>query len=165
MHYNRWHAHPWTTMFIHLRVKLMQKDIRQINIESLMSSTIKVTPRSNGAIITINGLDIEITVRPSEVPPEEREASAPPRSHVEATVEPAATPPSRITVESIKRDLGTYLEDLDVSEDDEKVVVTPKRYLGHKKFVSISSLVEEVGGTYVSAGRKSRFLIEKKRSS
>ena len=134
-----------------------------------MSSKIKVTPKSNGALITINGLDIEITVKPSEIPPEEREAPVPPSIMAESTVkpralEPAAITPSRITVESIKRDLSTYLKDLDISEDDEKVVVTPKRYLGHKKFVSISSLVEEIGGTYVSAGKKSRFLIEKKKS-
>jgi hypothetical protein len=129
-----------------------------------MSSKIKVTPKSNGAIITINGLDIEITVRPSDVPPEEHEASAPPSSMAESTVEPATITPSRITVESIKCDLSTYLKDLDISEDDEKVVVTPKRYLGHKKFVSISSLMEEIGGTYVSAGKRSRFLIEKKQN-
>ena len=41
-----------------------------------MSSKIKVTPKSNGAIITINGLEIEITVKPSEVPPEERETGS-----------------------------------------------------------------------------------------
>ena len=128
-----------------------------------MSSKIKVTPKSNGAILTINGLDIEITVKPSDVPPEEHEEPVPPSSMAESTVEPAATPLLRITVESIKRDLSAYLKDLDISEDEEKVVVTPKRYLGHKKFVSISSLVEEVGGTYVSAGKRSRFLIEKKR--
>ena len=128
-----------------------------------MSSKTKVTPKSNGAIITINGLDIEITVRPTEVPTEEREASVPMSSMVESTVEPAANTPSRITVESIKRDLSTYLKDLDISEDANKVVITPKRYLGHKKFVSISSLVEEVGGTYVSAGKRSHFLIEKKK--
>ena len=133
-----------------------------------MSSKIKVTPKSNGAIITINGLDIEITVKPSEIPPEEHEEPVPPSSMAESMVkpralEPAAITPSKITVESIKRDLSTYLKDLDISEDAEKVVVTPKRYLGRKKFVSISSLVEEVGGTYVSAGKRSRFLIEKKR--
>jgi len=133
-----------------------------------MSPKIKVTPRSNGAIITVNGLDIEITVRPSEVPPGGREAPAPPGSMAESTVkprapEPAAITPIGITAESIKRDLSAYLKDLDISEDAEKVVVTPKRYLGRKKFVSISSLVEEIGGTYVSAGKRSRFLIEKKR--
>ncbi len=133
-----------------------------------MSPKIKVTPRSNGAIITVNGLDIEVTVRPSEAPPGEREAPAPPSSMAESTVkprapEPAAITPTGITVESIKRDLSAYLKDLDISEDAEKVVVTPKRYLGRKKFVSISSLVEEIGGTYVSAGKRSRFLIEKKR--
>ena len=41
-----------------------------------MSSKIKVIPKSNGAIITINGLEIEITVKPSEVPPEERETGS-----------------------------------------------------------------------------------------
>jgi len=40
--------------------------------------------------------------------------------------------------------------------------VTPKGHARHKKFVSMSSLVEEVGGNYVSAGKRSRFLIEKK---
>ena len=133
-----------------------------------MSSKIKVTSRSNGAIISINGVDIEITIKPSKVPPEEREASVPPSSMAESTVKPrapesAAITPSKITVESIKRDLSAYLKDLDISEDAEKVVVTPKRYLGHKKFVYISSLVEEIGGEYVSAGKRSRFLIEKKR--
>ena len=113
-----------------------------------MSSKIKVTSKSNGAIITINGLDIEITVKPSEAPPEEREAPVPPSSMAESTVKPAVTTPLRITAESIKRDLSTYLKDLDISEDAEKVVITPKRYLGHKKFVSISSLVEEIGVTY-----------------
>jgi hypothetical protein len=128
-----------------------------------MSSKMKVTSKSNGAIITINGLDIEITIKPSKVSPDEREAPVPPRSTVEPTVKPSAATQMSVTVESIKRDLSAYLKDLDISEDDEKVVVAPKRYLGHKKFVSISSLVEEVGGTYVSAGKRSRFLIEKKR--
>jgi hypothetical protein len=128
-----------------------------------MSSKIKVTPRSNGAIITINGLEIEITIRPSVVPSEEREASIQPSSIAESTGKPVEITPLGITVESIKRDLSMYLKDLDISEDAEKVVVTPKRYLGHKKFVSISSLVEEIGGTYVSAGKRSRFLIEKNR--
>jgi hypothetical protein len=128
-----------------------------------MSSKIKVTPRSNGAIITINGLEIEITIRPSVVPSEEREASIQPSSIAESKGKPVEITPLGITVESIKRDLSMYLKDLDISEDAEKVVVTPKRYLGHKKFVSISSLVEEIGGTYVSAGKRSRFLIEKNR--
>ena len=105
-----------------------------------MSSKIKVTPKSNGAIITINGLDIEITVKPSEIPPEEREAPVPPSIMAESTVkprapEPAAITPSRITAESIKRVLSTYLKDLDISEDDKKVVVTCARALnqGGKK--------------------------------
>jgi hypothetical protein len=126
-----------------------------------MPPTIKVTPRSDGVIITVNGLDIEVTVRPSEVSTDGCEASAPQRRVVESKGEPIASPPSKITVESIKRDLNAYLRDLDFWEDDEKVVVTPKRFLGHKKFVSISSLVEEVGGIYVSSGRKSHFLIKK----
>ena len=125
-----------------------------------MPSTIKVTPRSDGVLITVNGLDIEITVRSSEASADGGEASAQQRRVVQSKDEPDA-PPSRITVESIKRDLNAYLRDLDFWEDDEKVVVMPKRFLGHKKFVSISSLVEEVGGIYVSSGRKSHFLIKK----
>ena len=102
----------------------------------------KVTPTQDGAVITVDGLDITITVKPSSAIPE---APAPPR----------------IIVESVRSRLAEYLEDINVSEEAEGIVVKPTGYLGRDKFASIAAIVRELGGNYVSAGRESRFVIPK----
>ena len=107
-----------------------------------MSSKVKVTPTQDGAVITVDGLDITITVKPSSAIPE---APAPPR----------------IIVESVRSRLAEYLEDINVSEEAEGIVVKPTGYLGRDKFASIAAIVRELGGNYVSAGRESRFVIPK----
>ena len=106
---------------------------------------IKVTPKEDGAVITVDGFDIEITIKPSE----------------EVTFEPPVPIKPGITVELVKKDLDPYLEDLDITEDDENIVVMPKRYLGRDKFAPLADLIRELGGSYVSAGRESKFLIPK----
>ena len=106
---------------------------------------IKVTPKEDGAVITVGGFDVVITIKPSEKVP---------------TKPPVPIKPS-ITVELVKKDLDSYLEDLDITEDDENIVVMPKRYLGRDKFTPIADLIRELGGSYVSAGRGSKFLIPK----
>jgi len=103
---------------------------------------VKVTPTQDGAVITVDGLDITITVKPSSAIPE---APAPPR----------------IIVESVRSRLAEYLEDINVSEEAEGIVVKPTGYLGRDKFASIAAIVRELGGNYVSAGRESRFVIPK----
>ena len=108
-------------------------------------SKIKVTPKEDGAVITVDGFDIEITIKPSE----------------KVTIEPPVPIKPGITVELVKKDLDSYLEDLDITEDDENIVVMPKRYLGRDKFAPLADLIRELGGSYVSAGRESKFLIPK----
>ncbi len=66
-----------------------------------------------------------------------------------------------LTVELVKKDLDPYLEDLDITEDDENIVVMSKRYLGRDKFAPLADLIRELGGSYVSAGRESKPLIPK----
>ena len=107
---------------------------------------IKVTPTDRGAVITVGGYDIEITVKPSE----------------EVRVEPPAPSQPWITVESVSADLSPYIDDLDIAEDEENIVVMPKRYLGRKRFSEIAELMRELGGNYVSAGKESKFLIPKR---
>jgi hypothetical protein len=72
--------------------------------------------------------------------------------------------PLIVSADSIRLDLSEYMKDLNIVEDEEKIIVMPKRFLGHKKFNSVSSLMEEMGGSYVSDGRKSHFIIKKKLS-
>ena len=47
-------------------------------------------------------------------------------------------------------------------ENKEFVIVKPKRFLGSENFSQIASIVDDIGGKYVSAGRNSHFKIEKK---
>ncbi len=107
-----------------------------------MSLSIKVTPTENGAVITVNGYDISITVRPSEL-----------------VVTPSPTPTARITVDEVKSKLAEYLGELTISEEVEGIVVKPVGYLGREKFTSIARIVRELGGSYISAGKESRFAI------
>jgi hypothetical protein len=61
---------------------------------------IKVTPKEDGAVITVDGFDIIITIKPSEEIPIEL---------------PVLIKPS-LTVELVKKDLDLYLEDIDITE-------------------------------------------------
>ncbi|MFH0850953.1 MAG: hypothetical protein V1924_08455 [Candidatus Bathyarchaeota archaeon] len=136
-----------------------------------MAPKVKVSPRDDGADITINGYIIEITVKPIETLPEKPETPHPIQLTGTTTGVPIETPPEEpeaqthpdTTIEDLKLDLGPYLEDLYVTEDQEHIVVTPKRYLGRKKFNSIASIVRQMDGSYVSSGKKSRFLIPRKK--
>ena len=106
---------------------------------------IKVTPKEDGAVITVGGFDVVITIKPSEEVP---------------TKPPVPIKPS-LTVELVKKDLDPYLEALDITEDEENIVVMPKRYLGRDKFAPLAEIIRDLGGSYVSAGRESKFLIPK----
>jgi hypothetical protein len=47
-------------------------------------------------------------------------------------------------------------------ESGSLVIVKPRRFLGSDNFAKIASVVRELGGEYVSAGRNSHFKIGKK---
>lgn len=102
-----------------------------------LSLNVKVTPRQDGAVITVDGLEITITVKPS--------APAPPR----------------IIVETVRARLAEHMKEVSVTEEEEGIVVRPTGFLGRDKFSSIAAIVRELGGNYVSAGRESRFVIPK----
>jgi hypothetical protein len=102
---------------------------------------LKITPKKDGAVIKLENYEIEITVKQTGKPIEH----APPG-------EPVAT------VEALKKDLSTHLEDLEISEEDENIIVKPKRFLG-PDFSPIAEIIECYGGSYISDGKDSRFLV------
>ena len=137
-----------------------------------MAPKVKVSPRDDGADITINGYIIEITVKPFETLPDVPEAPTSPTQltgtatgePVEAlSGEPEAQAHPGTVIEGLKLDLYHYIEDLNVTEEQDHIVVTPKGYLGRKKFNSIASIIRQMDGKYVSDGRMSRFLVPKKK--
>ena len=54
------------------------------------------------------------------------------------------------------------LEDMLFFEDqDESIIIKPRRFLGSENFAKIATIVRGAGGEYVSAGRDSHFKISK----
>jgi len=109
---------------------------------------ITVNPKKDGAIITVEGLEIEITVRPQWRTPR----------HHTTVGEPEQT------IESLKKDLEPYIKDLDIIETVDGITVKPKRFLG-RDFSPIADIIEYYGGSYVSEGKESRFIIPLNKTS
>ena len=103
---------------------------------------ITMNPKKEGAVITIEGFEIEVTVRPQWKTPDSN----------------ALMDDEGQLVESLRMDLGPYLTDLEITETPEGITVKPKRFLG-RDFPPIAEIVEFYGGSYVSSGRESRFTI------
>ena len=93
---------------------------------------IKVTPKEDGAVLTADGYQIEITVRPAV----------------------------KATVEAVRRELAEHLDDLEITSSEEGIFVKPKGFLGKEKFADIAAKVRSLGGEYISAGKESRFVIK-----
>ena len=99
---------------------------------------VKVSPKEDGAIITYGDLEITITVKPTE---------------------------RVVTIAEVQAQLSEYADDLSIAEEAEGIVVRPVSYLGKEKFAAIAAKVRALGGTYISAGKESRFIIAKKMST
>ncbi|UCH03176.1 MAG: hypothetical protein JSV20_05225 [Candidatus Bathyarchaeota archaeon] len=113
-----------------------------------MNQKVKVVARDDGAIISVNGIDIVITVKPS-ISVEEKPLFAPaPVKHI---------------LESIESALEEYREDIEIREETDKITVKLKGYLGREKFAAIASIIKGLCGEYISAGKESRFIILKEK--
>ena len=138
-----------------------------------MAPRVKVSPRDDGADITIDGIVIEITVKPIETQPRAPETQPhPDQLTLDAAEEPAEAPyggfeaqDPETVIEGLRLDLDPYMDDLNITEEDGYVVVAPKGYLGRKKFNSIASIIRQMGGHYVSADKMSRFIVPVRRES
>jgi len=51
---------------------------------------------------------------------------------------------------------------LSFTEKDDLIIISPKEYLGSENFARIASIVRELGGTYISAGKNSHFEVHRK---
>ena len=65
-------------------------------------------------------------------------------------------------IDSVKQAFSSELADMLFFEDGGKfVIVKPRRFLGSDNFGKIASIVRNLGGEYVSAGRNSHFKVSK----
>lgn len=106
---------------------------------------VKVTPMPDGAMLTVDGIEITITVKSLEE-------------------KPAMPPLGRPTaISDVEAALAKYAKDLKITEEEEGIVVKPIRFLGRDIFAEVAGAIRNLGGKYISAGRKSRFIIPKEK--
>ena len=83
-----------------------------------------------------------------------------------APVVPAASAPAGAEEARGVKDVKTLfskdlVEMLVFEEKKDHVVIRPRQYLGSDNFSKIASIIREVGGEYISAGKQSHFKIPK----
>ena len=65
-------------------------------------------------------------------------------------------------IKAVKQAFSSELEGMLIFEEKEKyVVVRPRRFLGSDNFAKIASIVRNLGGEYISAGKNSHFKVPK----
>ena len=75
---------------------------------------------------------------------------------------PSAAPQKTYDIASVKQAFSSELAGMLLFEETGKfVIVKPRRFLGSDNFAKIASIVRELGGEYISAGRDSHFKIAK----
>jgi len=68
----------------------------------------------------------------------------------------------KLDVNDVKQAFSPELAGMLLFEQSGKfIIVKPRRFLGSDNFAKIASVVREIGGEYVSAGRNSHFKISK----
>ena len=82
---------------------------------------------------------------------------------------PAPTPtpgPERFqSVEDIRMMFPENLENLlNFEGKEDHIVVKPRQFLGSENFAKIASIVRDMGGEYISAGKESHFKVPKKKA-
>jgi hypothetical protein len=82
---------------------------------------------------------------------------------------PAPTPtpgPERFqSVEDVRMMFPENLENLlNFEEREDHIVVKPRQFLGSENFAKIASIVRDMGGEYISAGKESHFRVPKKKA-
>ena len=88
---------------------------------------------------------------------------------LKAVTGPAAAPASFVTpsekkrsINDVKQAFSSELAGMLIFEESGKfIIVKPRRFLGSDNFAKIASIVRNLGGEYISAGRNSHFKVPK----
>jgi len=88
---------------------------------------------------------------------------------LKAVTEPAAAPTISVapsekkrSINDIKQAFSSELAGMLIFEENGTfIIVKPRRFLGSDNFAKIASIVRNLGGEYISAGRNSHFKVPK----
>jgi hypothetical protein len=66
------------------------------------------------------------------------------------------------SIKDVKQAFSSELEGMLTFEEKENfIIVRPRRFLGSDNFAKIASIIRNLGGEYISAGKKSHFEVPK----
>jgi hypothetical protein len=75
---------------------------------------------------------------------------------------PAPPTQKKRNMKDVKQAFSSELEGMLLFEEKEKlIIVRPRRFLGSDNFAKIASIIRNLGGEYISAGKKSHFEVPK----
>lgn len=64
------------------------------------------------------------------------------------------------SIEEVKAALDEWIDQVDVTESDGSIVVTPKGYLGKEPWYQINKALKTFDTEWISAGKESRWIIK-----
>ncbi len=70
-------------------------------------------------------------------------------------------PKQPASIENVKGALDEWIEDVDVTEEDDSIVVMPKAFLGKELWFQVNNALKTFDTEWVSAGKESRWVIRK----
>lgn len=80
-----------------------------------------------------------------------------------STTTATAVSEAKASTEDVRMMFPEDLEDLlSFEEKEDHIMIKPRQFLGSENFAKIASIVREIGGDYVSAGKESHFRVPKK---
>lgn len=83
---------------------------------------------------------------------------------ISAPLTPTHEVGKEVGISDVKKVFPEDLEPLLSFEDKgEYIMIKPRQFLGSENFARIASIIREVGGEYISAGKESHFRIPKKK--
>jgi hypothetical protein len=98
----------------------------------------------------------------TEVSKSLKSVTKPPATPVVSST-PAASTEKKRDINDVKSAFSSELAGMLLFEESGSlIIVKPRRFLGSDNFAKIASVVRELGGEYVSAGKNSHFKIAKK---
>lgn len=77
---------------------------------------------------------------------------------IELTIRKAPIQPA--SIENVKGALSEWIDQVDVTESDDSIVVTPKGYLGKKLWHQVNNALKPFDTEWISAGKESRWIIK-----
>jgi hypothetical protein len=137
----------------------------KVNMSTDEEKVEKLTKRVDELIVILNGIMEDLRQVTASLKSLAVSQITQPLATPSTPTAPQPTSEATRVLEDIKMMFPEDLENLlSFEEKEEYLVVKPRQFLGSENFAKIASIVREMGGDYISAGKASHFRVPRKRT-